>query len=310
MYAQRNYPQPLGTPPTKYTIAQIGCFLTAFANLRTRFGWGINPVALNAAFVQLNLYTDIGDGVKDALAWNAICVFDPRIELVATGGASAPPSNNAIVKFIYNGGLTHFCLVADSGRGLIVDSYDGQIKSWNVYGGVKAWATYKDNQGGEMPLTPQQQDKFLKMGLQREPTAEELNNQAYATNPGLLADTLWNNGGSDIYYNIFKPLPQDILNFMGAVYKLDTSQQKYIDEANALAPLGWKEAMYRLAAEYQDDVIAKPDVPAPTPEPTPTPDPTPTPTPTPPDNGDTPPSWFSNFWQKVADAILSALGRK
>ena len=52
-----------------------------------------------------------------------------------------------------------------------------------------------------MPLTPTQVDKLIKMSLQREPFAEELNNKRYADNPGLLVDTLWNNGGKDRFEN-------------------------------------------------------------------------------------------------------------
>lgn len=51
------------------------------------------------------------------------------------------------------------------------------------------------------PLTPAQVDHVLKMGLRREPTAEELNNPAYANSAGLLIDTVWNNGGEENYKN-------------------------------------------------------------------------------------------------------------
>lgn len=54
--------------------------------------------------------------------------------------------------------------------------------------------------GEEMqPLTPAQVDHVLKMGLRREPTAEELNNPAYAQSAALLIDTVWNNGGKQSY---------------------------------------------------------------------------------------------------------------
>lgn len=51
------------------------------------------------------------------------------------------------------------------------------------------------------PLTPAQVDHVLKMGLQREPTPEELNNPDYHANAGLLIDTVWNNGGEENYKN-------------------------------------------------------------------------------------------------------------
>lgn len=60
-------------------------------------------------------------------------------------------------------------------------------------------------QGGDMPLTSGQIDKLIKMGLNREPTAEELGNQDYANNPGLAIDTFWNNGGKDTYEHPVTP---------------------------------------------------------------------------------------------------------
>lgn len=61
---------------------------------------------------------------------------------------------------------------------------------------------YLRKQGAKMqPLTPAQVDHVLKMGLRREPTAEELNNPAYAASAALLIDTVWNNGGKQSYEN-------------------------------------------------------------------------------------------------------------
>lgn len=60
-------------------------------------------------------------------------------------------------------------------------------------------AGYLRRIGGDMPLTPGQIDKLIKMSLNREPTAEELGNQDYANNPGLAIDTFWENGGKQNY---------------------------------------------------------------------------------------------------------------
>lgn len=64
----------------------------------------------------------------------------------------------------------------------------------------------------DMGITIGQVDKVLKMGLRRGPTPSELNNPAYQESPGLLIDTVWNNGGETSYNNITKlpvvvPLP-------------------------------------------------------------------------------------------------------
>lgn len=157
-YAQTNYSQLQGKTVNgvrpKYTIHDIGCFITAFCNLEERFGRAISPAQLDNELASKNLYMDVDDGVYDDVGWSTICAYDPSISIVATGNG-APSSNNSIVKFAYTSGrtgqfTTHFSLVADAARGLIIDSWDGKIKSWNGYGGPKAYATYK--KAGAQPV--------------------------------------------------------------------------------------------------------------------------------------------------------------
>lgn len=64
-----------------------------------------------------------------------------------------------------------------------------------LYDSTKPW----DLKGADMPLTPQQQDKAIKMFKRADPTKEELNNPNYKSNPGLLIDTFWENGGKQAY---------------------------------------------------------------------------------------------------------------
>lgn len=146
MYAQKNYLEIMGING-KYRISQIGCFLTAFSNLSTRFGRDISPVQLNAAFRDRNLYRDVDDGIRDDLGYYYMTKYDS--DIVVTGeGKGAPTTNDAIVKFYFKGNSgfnTHFCLVHDASKGQIVDSWDGKIKSWNVYGGPITWASYGFN---------------------------------------------------------------------------------------------------------------------------------------------------------------------
>lgn len=144
-YGQKNYLEIQGING-KYRISQIGCFLTSFCNLLERFGKGVSPVDLNFAFKNAGVYIDVDDGIRDDLAWSSISKFNPNIVVTRTG-IGAPSSNNVIVKFsgVNNPFGTHFCLVADHSKGLIVDSWDGQVKHWNTYGGPKSWAEYKDN---------------------------------------------------------------------------------------------------------------------------------------------------------------------
>lgn len=153
-YAQTNYPQIQGINGI-FTIAEIGCFNTAFCNLENRFRRPIDPLSLNGIFRDRGIYVDVDDGIRDDLAWSSITQYDPDTVVTATG-RGAPPSNDAIVKFIYKSyrtgqDTTHFCLTLDAAAGTIIDSWDGQVKSWNVYGGPKEWATYANQsspQGG------------------------------------------------------------------------------------------------------------------------------------------------------------------
>lgn len=155
-YGQKNYLQIQGING-RYRIDQIGCFLTAFCNLLERFGvQEIDPVALNSIFVNRGIYIDVDDGVRDDLGWQSITAYNGQIVVTATG-TGVPPTSNAIIKVHYrsisnptlpNGKpnmIDHFCLVADAAAGTIVDSWDGAVKSWNVYGGPVAWAAYANN---------------------------------------------------------------------------------------------------------------------------------------------------------------------
>jgi len=140
-YAQIKFPQKLGTGPKAVSIAAAGCFVTSFSNLLLRFGITKDPAALNQYFIDHGTYITEADGTKDLLAFSSITAFDSNIRITAQGKGS-PTDDNSIVKFVYDGGKTHFCLVASAGMGTIVDSWDGVTKSWNAYGGPVAYATY------------------------------------------------------------------------------------------------------------------------------------------------------------------------
>lgn len=159
-YAQTNYSQRQGIAPTKYTIAQIGCFITSFANILQRFGIPAgSPLDINNLLVSRNLYIDVDDGYRDDVGWTTVIALYPKeIRLEATG-YGAPSSNNSIVKFNYKSRVTgafttHFCLVQDAKAGTIIDSWDGAVKHWSAYGGPVAYATYSKLPSAIAP-TPQ-----------------------------------------------------------------------------------------------------------------------------------------------------------
>ena len=150
MYAQINYTEKVGNGP--FTIAEIGCFLTAFCNLLTRFNVSVDPVTLNNYFIAHNDYLSDpadGSGVRDDLSYNSVTAYNSGVVVHSTGSSGWPSSNNSIVKFSYkeNGKpMTHFCLVDNASTHSIVDSYDGVVKApaqyQAKYGTPVAWATY------------------------------------------------------------------------------------------------------------------------------------------------------------------------
>lgn len=160
-FAQTAYPYEKQGINGRYTIAEIGCFVTAFCNLLQRFGKNIDPPSLNRLFIQRGIYIDVDDGIRDDLGWPSITSYDGQVVVREVGGAGWPPNNNAIVKFYYKSQrtgamVTHFCLVADVNAGTIIDSWDGQIKRPGIYGTPVAWCTY-DNvvpQPVEPRITP------------------------------------------------------------------------------------------------------------------------------------------------------------
>ena len=158
-YGQINYPGiPMGIPPTRYTIAQIGCFLAAFCNLAEANGRPISPVDLNSFFRDNRVYVDADDGVRDDLYWGAVSRWWPDLVVADQGYASLPPTTNAIIKLrARNNFGTHFCKVhsIQGSNVQIIDSWDGKIKSSSAYSPIIAWASYRRNTPAPPPTPPQ-----------------------------------------------------------------------------------------------------------------------------------------------------------
>lgn len=150
-FGQINYGEKLGTGI--YSIADAGCFLTAFCNLLQRFGESVDPPTLNNYFLQHGTYLHDGSepaNTVDNLAWGSVSAYDGQVATVGVGDAGWPDSNDAIVKFIYKSprtgkSVTHFCLVQDAGAHTIVDSWDGNVKV-SPYGNPVGWARYERHQ--------------------------------------------------------------------------------------------------------------------------------------------------------------------
>jgi len=157
-YRQTAYNQLQGIDNGKkrYTIAEIGCFITSFCNLVERFGINIDPPSLDNILRDRQIYIDVDDGIRDDVYWDTICKIygDIHVTQIGTGW---PQSNNAIVKFTYKSPrsgrtTTHFCLMADASQQLILDPWDGAVKHSGIYGTPTGFAVYEKSV--PQPVTP------------------------------------------------------------------------------------------------------------------------------------------------------------
>lgn len=151
-YAQKSYPQIQGING-KYSIADIGCFLTSFCHLEADYGRNIDPLSLNNWFRDTGNFVDIDDGIRDDLGWESITRFDSNthvsrsVDHGTNRTAGWPNTNQAIVRFYYQSTrtgkmITHFCKVESAANHLILDSWDGTVKK-SPYGEPTAWAEYR-----------------------------------------------------------------------------------------------------------------------------------------------------------------------
>ena len=150
-YAQRDYNEVMGS--SGMTIAQIGCFLTAFCDLLERDGKPTDPPTLNAAFGAMGL----DDSSEN---WDWITKYDPLITVKesANNGAVPQDGSSVIVRLQADNKFgTHFCLIDhfQNGQVYILDSWDGVVKPASIYGPITGWASY--NKGDDMVTLTQQQ---------------------------------------------------------------------------------------------------------------------------------------------------------
>lgn len=146
-YAQTDYPEEIIGQSGDSTIREAGALLVAFANLLRRAGQGVDPTMLNKSFIEDGTYLPRPDGVRDALTWGSITAFDPTMG-IGGAGVGEPTHPDSIVKLEYDNKLTGgkaitYALVDSVENKTIIDSFDGQSKSWDIYGGPKEWVHYQ-----------------------------------------------------------------------------------------------------------------------------------------------------------------------
>lgn len=120
------------------TESQNPSLVIAFANLLAQVGEAVDPADLQATLISDNR----------PLSWLSLPEhFDWLNIESASDSGGWPSTNDAIVKFlVIDQGMTveHYCLVSDPLDHTIVDSYDGNVKSFALYGNPQGWAQYTE----------------------------------------------------------------------------------------------------------------------------------------------------------------------
>lgn len=130
-FAQKDFSSKIGNSDN--TIVSAGSLLTAIANLLGRFSFSIDPESL-ANYLQ-DMEVD-----PSKLTWGHISLVHPEVGIFAIGNGS-PEYNDSIVVFNHNGRIS-YAVVADARAQTIVDSFDGEVKDWNLYGEPKMFVTF------------------------------------------------------------------------------------------------------------------------------------------------------------------------
>lgn len=130
-YAQKDYSSRIGD--NEHTIAEAGSLLTAIANLLTHFGYNQNPEAIASRLESLEV-----DPSK--ISWGHISLILPEVAIYSIGNGE-PSYSDSIVVFNHNGRVS-YAAVADVEAKTIIDSFDGEEKDWDLYGGPKIFVTF------------------------------------------------------------------------------------------------------------------------------------------------------------------------
>lgn len=133
-FAQKDYNTKIGN--SDVTIAEGGAFITAVANILGKFGLQTTPEDVADRYDELNAWYN----------WSLPSFLNDEIAPIEIA-PGAPTSNDSIVSFTYESKLTGeqvtgYACVDDYTKGTIIDSFDGEIRSWDVYGGPVSHATY------------------------------------------------------------------------------------------------------------------------------------------------------------------------
>lgn len=157
-FAQIDFDQNIGNGDK--TISEHGSLLVAMSNLMTLFGKGkpIDPASLNDHFYQFGLYKQTDGTVHDRLKWDTLTEYDNHIK-VAHHDFGWPTKPNAIVRFNFQSKekpfikapdgekipnmIDHFCVISDTEKQLIIDSFDGEIKPGLPYGAPVSYVVYE-----------------------------------------------------------------------------------------------------------------------------------------------------------------------
>lgn len=167
-FRQIDYSQLVGIDG-KEPISEAGSFLVAQCNLLKimNLGHDIDPAALNDFYRRRGVYETRGGEVRDRLDWKSISKFDSTVSAVKID-RGWPSEKYVIAKFHFQSTskpvvvvdgveqpnfMSHFCVVIDPEKKLIIDSYDGDIKEAGPYGTPIAYAAYTSPEINNKPPT-------------------------------------------------------------------------------------------------------------------------------------------------------------
>jgi len=130
-YAQKNHSLKIGD--SELTIAEAGSFLTAIANLLTHFDYKQSPEAIASRLESLEVD-------PSQISWGHISLLMPEVAIYSIGNGE-PSYSDSIVVFNHSGRVS-YAAVADVEAKTIIDSFDGEEKDWDLYGGPKIFVTF------------------------------------------------------------------------------------------------------------------------------------------------------------------------
>lgn len=141
-HAQKEFTDLIKNLMESEDLQKTGPVLVAIANLVEAFGYEGTPEAI------VELLQSRGLEASSGMLWSYVSLLVPNVGIESTG-TGAPLSDFSIVELRYtnpatNQELTTYAAVVNANEGTIIDSFDGIVKSWDVYGGPVGFVSFRE----------------------------------------------------------------------------------------------------------------------------------------------------------------------